>query len=86
MLVELKNVSYNTNNISPKDVYNTFVSLYVSNIICEKDKKKYRKSNKTARREYFAVISLWFIHIWQINIAALPLVRSETVKIMKRHL
>lgn len=40
MLVELKNVSYNTNNISPKDVYNTFVSLYVPNIICEKDKKK----------------------------------------------
>lgn len=43
MLVELKNVSYNTNNISPKDVYNTFVSLYVPNIICEKDKKNIAK-------------------------------------------
>lgn len=43
MLVELKNVSYNTNNISPKDVYNTFGSLYVPNIICEKDKKNIAK-------------------------------------------
>lgn len=43
MLVELKNVSYNTNNISPKDVYNIFVSLYVPNIICEKDWKIQQK-------------------------------------------
>lgn len=43
MLVELKNVLYNTNNISPKDVYNAFVSLYVPNIICEKDKKDIAK-------------------------------------------
>lgn len=46
MLVEFKDVSYNTNNISPKNVYkcsNTFVSLYIPNIICEKDKKNIAK-------------------------------------------